>query len=245
LPCLTVPDNRFDTGCAGVFTHAAGVRPAHVLFQQINALPEGADIVTVNGLPVDKNAIKTDFGSIDLGELEYNGNTGRTLVYGSGNVAALGSSAHVVSLGCSMKDGQPLLGVAVSESPLPSSLGFSYAADPPLQFDFDEEQASNPGRLLGSSIIGSDRVADKYGVAGDGVIVAIVDTGTGFANSDMMHSLARDKNGVPIMLDADGQGIVLTRATYIAKVDGAGRVVDGGFSEDNLPENITSWVLCQ
>jgi hypothetical protein len=235
-----------------LITASALVAPAYSLLPESGPLtafsnkslpyPEGADVVTVNGLPVDRNAIKTDFELIDLGELEYNGSPGRTLVYGSGNVAALGNSAHFVGFGGSIENGQPLLGVAVSQSPLPSSLGFSYAPDSPLQFDFNEDQIGSPGRLSGSSIIGSDRVADKYGVTGDGVIVAIVDTGTDFANPDMMHSLARDENGVPMMLDADGQGIVLTRATYIAKTDGAGRVVDGGFTEDNLPGNITSWV---
>jgi hypothetical protein len=206
-----------------------------------HSLPTMHDAITVNGLSVDRSAIKTDFGAIDLGEMKYNGNPGRTLVYGSGNVAALGSSARVVGLGGSMESGQPLLAVAVSDSLLPSSLGFSYAGDSPLQFDFDRDQAGDPGRLSGSSIIGSDWVGDKYGITGDGVTVAIVDTGTDFSNPDMQHALARDENGVPIMLDADGQGIVLTRATYIAKIDGSGRVVDGGFTEDNLPENITSW----
>ena len=216
--------------------------PLTAFFNKSLPYPEGADVVDVNGLPVDRNAVKTDFDFIDLGELEYNGNVGRTLVFGSGNTAALQNSAHVTGLGGSAASGQPLLGVAVSQSPLPQNLGFSYALDSPLQFDFDVDQIGSPGRLSGSSIIGSDRVADEYGVTGEGVTVAVVDTGTDFANPDMMHALARDENGIPIMLDADGQGIVLTRATYIAKFDGAGRVVDGGFDEDNLPENITSWV---
>jgi hypothetical protein len=76
--------------------------------------PGGADMMTVNGLPVDKD-MKTDFDFIDLGQLQYNGNYGRTLVYGSGNVAALGSNARVAGLGGSMQNGQPLLGVAVSQ----------------------------------------------------------------------------------------------------------------------------------
>lgn len=209
--------------------------------QSLPAL-QGADTVTVNGLHIDKGAIRTDFGAIDLGEMKYNSNPGRTLIYGSGNVVALGNSAYVVGIGGSMESAQPLLGVAVSESPLPSSVGFSYAADSALQFDFDGEQADSIGRLSGSSIIGSDRVAAEYGVTGDGVSVAIVDTGTDFSNPDMKHALARDENGVPIMLDADGQGIVLTRATYISKIDGSDRVVNGSYTEDNLPENITSWV---
>jgi len=205
---------------------------------------QGADMVTINGLAVDSNLIKTDFGAIDLGEMKYNSNAGRTLVYGSGHVAALGRNTHVVGLGGSMENGQPFLGVAVSESPLPSHLGFSYAADPPLQFDFNDEQVDNPGRLSGSSIIGSDKVADRYNITGDGVTVAIVDTGTDFSNPDMMHALARDDKGVPIMLDADGQGIVLTRATYIAKIDErSGKVVDAGYTpKSELPENMTSYV---
>src|SRR5437867_5906782 len=107
--------------------------------------PEGADayMVDVNGVQVDKNAIRTDFGPIDLGKLGYNGNVGRTLVYGSGNVAALGNNAHVVGLGGSTANGQPLLGVAVSQSPLPSAPGFSYAADSPLQFDFSADQVDS------------------------------------------------------------------------------------------------------
>jgi subtilisin family serine protease len=202
----------------------------------------GADMITTNPLQFDKNAIRTDFGVIHLGKMEYNGDPGRTLVYGSGNVAALANRAHVVGLGGSMENGQPFMGVAVSQSPPPSNLGFSYAADSRLQFDFGKDQIGGPGRLSGSSIIGSDQVADKYNITGSGVTVAIVDTGTDFSNPDMKHALARDKNGMPIMLDADGQGIVLTRASYIAKTDSSGRVVDGGYTEENLPENITSWV---
>src|SRR6185436_2433997 len=96
---------------------------------------QGTDTVNINGFAIDKNAVKPDFGVINLGELKYNGNPGRALVYGSGNVAALGSSAHVVGLGGSMQNGQPLLGMAVSKTPLPSNLGFTYSADSPLQFD--------------------------------------------------------------------------------------------------------------
>jgi len=203
---------------------------------------EGASPVALNGLPTDNGSIRTDFQFINLGELQYNGEYGRTLVYGAGNAAALGSSARFAGFGGSMENGQPLFGVAVSKSPLPSGLGFSYAPDAPLQFDFSKDQIDSPGRILGSSIIGSDQVAEKYGVTGDDVTVAIVDTGTDFANPDMMDALARDENGVPIMLDADGQGIALTKATYIAKFDVAGRVVNGSFTEDNRPEGTTSWV---
>lgn len=199
---------------------------------------------TINGIVVDRNLIQSDFGYVDLGDVGYNGNLGRTLVYGSGNIAALGRNAHVVGLGGSLQNSQSFLGVAVSSSPLPSNLGFSYAADSPLQFDFNKAQVDSPGRLSGSSIIGSEEVSDKYGFNGTGVTIAIVDTGTDFSNPDMKHALARDDNGIPIMLDADGQGIVLTRAKYIAKIDErSGNIVDAGYTpKSELPENMTSYV---
>jgi hypothetical protein len=203
--------------------------------------PQGADTVNINGFVVDKNAVRPDFGGfVNLGELKYNGNPSRALVYGSGNIAALGGSAHVVGLGGSMQNGQPLLGMAVSKTPLPSNLGFSYSVDSPLQFDSLPEGAADPGRFLGSSIIGSDAVEREYHVDGNGVKVAIVDTGTDFANPDMQDSLARDKDGVPIMLDADGQGIVLTKATYLANIDESGRVRNT--TQSDLPDNMTSFV---
>jgi subtilase family protein len=199
---------------------------------------------TINGIAFDKSMIQSDFGFINLGDLEHNRDLGRTLVYGSGDIQALGRNVHVVGLGGSLQNSHSFLGVAVSSSPLPSNLGFSYAADSPLQFDFDEEQTNSPGRLSGSSIIGSEEVSEKYGINGTGATIAIVDTGTDFSNPDMMHALARDHDGVPIMLDADGQGIVLTRATYIAKIDDrSGKILDAGYTpKSELPGNVTSYV---
>ncbi|HEV8387079.1 MAG TPA: S8 family serine peptidase [Nitrososphaera sp.] len=209
-------------------------------------LPQKGDIINFNGFPVDKNAIRSDFGFINLGDLPYNGKPSRTLVYGSGDTAALASNAHVIGFGGGSQS-QPMLGVAVSESPLPSNLGFSYSADSPLQFDFefpDDQVPFDAGRYSGTSIIGSDKVASKHNVTGNGVRVAVVDTGTDFSNPDMMDSLARDENGVPIMLDADGQGIVLTQAQYIAKIDPVTRkMLDAGYTpKSQLPANMTSWV---
>ena len=209
-------------------------------------LPLDGDTIDFNGFPVDKNSVKSDFGFINFGEMPYNGRHSRTLVYGMGNTAALAGNAHVIGFGGGGPS-QPLLGVAVSQSPLPSNLGFSYSADSPLQFDFEfpEDQAPfDAGRYSGTSIIGSDRVASKHNVTGNGVKVAVVDTGTDFSNPDMMDSLARDENGIPIMLDADGQGIVLTQAQYIAKIDPVSRkMLDAGYTpRSELPANMTSWV---
>lgn len=57
---------------------------------------------------------------------------------------------------------------------------------------------------------------------GKGVNVAIVDTGVDFSNPDMKGTVARDHKNHPVMLDADGQGIVITRAKFFAYVDDDG-----------------------
>ncbi len=224
--------------------------PLTSYLKKAKALLEVSDqVINVNGFPVDRGLITQDFGGIlDLGKMEYNGNPSRTLVYGTGNVAGLSKSGQFIGFGGGAA-GQPLLGISVSQSPLPSNLGFSYSADSPVQFD-QLPPTGNPstpdttGRLSGSSIIGSDIVASKYNITGNGVKVAIIDTGTDFGNPDLMKSLARDEKGIPIMLDADGQGIVLTNATYIAKIDQVTRkMLDAGYTpKSELPEGMTSWV---
>jgi len=40
-----------------------------------------------------------------------------------------------------------------------------------------------------------------------------------FSNPDIQHSLARDELNYPLMLDPDGQGIILTNATFSANID--------------------------
>ncbi|MEP0826626.1 MAG: S8 family serine peptidase, partial [Nitrososphaera sp.] len=221
--------------------YSLGVRESGPLTTLGLQYPQTAHNDDVSGAGSTTNVIRTDFGAINLGKMEYNGNIGRTLIYGAGNSAALGNNVQVVSFG-STENGQQMLGVALSKSPLLPESGFSYIPDSPLQFDFASDEASNPGRLSGSSILKSDKVAEEYGITGEGVTVAIVDSGTDFSNPDMIHSLARDENGIPIMLDADGQGIVFTKATYIATMDGSGRVINGSYTAENPPENYTSWV---
>ena len=68
------------------------------------------------------------------------------------------------------------------------------------------------------NIANSEQVHKLYDVTGKGVTVAVMDTGVDFSNPDIMESLARDDDNNPIMLDADGQGIVLTNATYAANI---------------------------
>lgn len=89
----------------------------------------------------------------------------------------------------------------------------------------------------------SSRASAARGYDGSGVRIAVVDTGVDFSNPDMHHAVARDGSGAPVMLDADGQGIVLTNATFAANIDGDGVVRSfGRAAEEAARENHTSVV---
>lgn len=89
----------------------------------------------------------------------------------------------------------------------------------------------------------SSAASAARGYDGSGVRIAVVDTGVDFSNPDMHHAVARDASGAPIMLDADGQGIVLTNATFAANIDGDGVVRSfGRAGEEAARENHTSVV---
>jgi len=97
------------------------------------------------------------------------------------------------------------------------SQGYNVIEDSKLDFHTSDDiilDASKIGEITGSSI-----VKKKYNASGNGTVIAIVDTGVDFSNPDIQHSLARDKFNHPIMLDPDGQGIVLTNSTFFAYVD--------------------------
>ena len=70
-----------------------------------------------------------------------------------------------------------------------------------------------------ANIANSERVHELYNITGKNVTIAIIDTGVDFSNPDMQHSLARDSENIPIMLDPDGQGLILTNATFVANID--------------------------
>ncbi len=110
--------------------------------------------------------------------------------------------------------------VSVLSETLASSLitqGYYVVEDFKLDFHASDEiqDASRIG-----SITGSDLAKTKYNSSGNGTVIAIVDTGVDFSNPDIQHSLARDEtNNHPIMFDPDGQGIILTNATFFAYID--------------------------
>ena len=97
------------------------------------------------------------------------------------------------------------------------SQGYYVIEDTKLDFHLSDNVISDSSRI--GEITGSSIAKKKYDASGNGTIIAIVDTGVDFSNPDVQHSLARDKINHPIMLDPDGQGIVLTNATFFAYID--------------------------
>src|SRR3989338_10892195 len=102
----------------------------------------------------------------------------------------------------------------------------------------NKQEKIDEGSRIGE-IVGSEYVHQNYNYTGKGIKIAVVDTGVDFSNPDISHSLARDENNYPIMLDADGQGIILTNATFIANIDKYGILRN---YTKHLPENVTSSV---
>jgi subtilisin family serine protease len=97
------------------------------------------------------------------------------------------------------------------------SQGYNVIEDSKLDYHISDDVISDASRI--GEITGSSIVKKKYDASGNGTVIAIVDTGVDFSNPDIQHSLARDKLNHPIMLDPDGQGIVLTNATFFAYID--------------------------
>ena len=115
-----------------------------------------------------------------------------------------------------------------------SAQGYYIIEDSRLDFHSEILDASRIGKITGS-----EQAKINYSSTGNGTIIAVVDTGVDFSNPDIQHSLARDKANYPIMLDADGQGLVLTGTTFLAKIDKYDMVRNQILP---LPKNVTSSV---
>ncbi|MEM3077690.1 MAG: S8 family serine peptidase [Candidatus Nitrosotenuis sp.] len=103
-----------------------------------------------------------------------------------------------------------------------SQKGYYIIKDFPLEFHANQTLFSQMDQIREAT--GAELAQIKYNYTGAGITIAIVDTGVDFSNPDVRHSLARDKNNFPIMLDPDGQGLVITNATFIAKINKFGQL---------------------
>lgn len=105
------------------------------------------------------------------------------------------------------------------ESAVPGLLSRGYHVIEDFELDFHQAGAAPADASRIGQLTGAAAAAAKYGVTGSGITVGIVDTGVDFSNPDIRQSLARDRFNHPLMLDPDGQGIVITNSTFFAFVD--------------------------
>ena len=176
-------------------------------------------------------------GIVWFGEGAWEGSQAHTryIVYGPGNGDHVPQAADSTSY--IMKAGSGFVSVGVfSEEERTSMKNAGYNIIPDIRLEFDGFAGDATG--LGD-ITGSGHVLDTIGYGGSGVTVGVFDTGVDFSNTDIRGALARDGLNRPVMLDADGQGIVLTNATFVADIDRFGKVRN--YTGD-IPENATSRV---
>ncbi len=146
----------------------------------------------------------------------------RYLIFGSNSL--LDNNLHDNSL-YAIKSDHGFFSVSVLSPESASNLvsqGYTVIEDSQLDFHLSEKiipDASRIGEITGSSI-----AMQQYNASGNDIIIAIVDTGVDFSNPDIQHSLARDELNYPMMLDPDGQGIILTNATFTAFINEYGEL---------------------
>jgi len=115
------------------------------------------------------------------------------------------------------------------------SQGYYVIEDSKLDFHQTDQIIPDVSRI--GDITGSSAVKQKYNSTGNDIVIAIVDTGVDFSNPDIQHSLARDEFNHPLMLDPDGQGIILTNSTFYANISQYGIIQN---NTKPLSENYTS-----
>ncbi|MBC8251441.1 MAG: S8 family serine peptidase [Candidatus Nitrosopelagicus sp.] len=148
----------------------------------------------------------------------------RYLIFGKGSSSELGN----IERNYSVSSSNGFFSIAILPENTISifqSKGFHVIEDFQLDFHSKYISKNNIDKLSTiGNIANSERVHSLYNVTGNDVKIAIIDTGVDFSNPDMQHSLARDDENIPIMLDADGQGIILTNATFAANIDEYGTI---------------------
>ena len=121
-----------------------------------------------------------------------------------------------------------------------SASGYHVIEDFPLDFHskYAAYDAISKHTQIGN-IAQSMKVHDLYNTTGRGITIAIVDTGVDFSNPDIRESLLRDEDNKPVMLDADGQGLVITNSTFAAKISDLG--ILRNYTKE-IPKDVTSTV---
>ena len=209
-----------------------------ILFNQSSyGFMEGSEVTTFSNFDIEGT---TEIITIDLPRQENLEK--RYLVYGSGSMSSAYGDTKDIVYGINSDKGFFSVGILTeNEASKLKSNGYQVIED--FALDFHTKYVSTNAITKTSqfgNIANSEQVHDLYDVTGKGVTIAVMDTGVDFSNPDIMESLARDDDNNPIMLDADGQGLVLTNATYAANIK-YGNVIN--FTKtDLLQVNATSHV---
>ena len=162
--------------------------------------------------------LESDLISTNIHEMQNN--VKRYLVFGPGSFHDAYTQTKNLVYGVDSDNGFFSVGVFnQSHANKLSASGYHVIEDFPLDFHskYSTYNAISKHTQLGN-IAESGKVHSLYNKTGNGIIVAIVDTGVDFSNPDIRESLLRDEDNKPVMLDADGQGLVITNSTFAAKI---------------------------
>ena len=168
---------------------------------------------------IDRDKIQFNSGIVDVDSLFFSENDfKRYLIFGSNQYHDSSSILSNSIYGINSDHGFFYV-ATLSEKNATNliSQGYHVVEDFQLDFHSDNDDILDVSRI--PQITKSDLAEKNYGVTGNGTTIAIVDTGVDFSNLDVQHSLARDEKNHPIMLDPDGQGIILTNSTFFAFID--------------------------
>ena len=162
----------------------------------------------------------------------------RYLIFGKGSLSEINSFVQTPYSISSSNGFFSIIAIPENTLSIFQSKGFHIIEDFQLDFHSKYVTKNNVSQISTiGNIANSERVHNLYNVTGNDVTIAIIDTGVDFSNPDMQHALARDNKNFPIMLDPDGQGLILTNATFAANIDQYGTIKN--FTKSSL-HNTTS-----
>ncbi|MDE1829893.1 MAG: S8 family serine peptidase, partial [Thaumarchaeota archaeon] len=190
--------------------------------------------------PMQTHNVLQTSGLITFQPTSYENIAKRYLVFGSGTISDISQRSNNLIYGFDSDHGSFAVGLFnPNEISSLKLAGYDVIEDVPLEFD-SVSTGSTPSDVSRiDDILGSSKVIQQYNYTGDGIKIGIVDTGTDFSNPDVKNSLARDKNNIPIMVDVDGQGLVLTNATFVAQINNNGVIQN---YTHPIPKNVTGSV---
>ncbi len=200
----------------------------------------GGDMIDNNSYIQNQQTLNLESDIIKFNETHDDQKFKRYLIFGQGSVPELGTSNIHEYTVTSSNGFFSIVTIPEPNISIFQSKGFHVIEDFQLDFFSNYMSRDNITKLTTIGNLANSIDTHKiYNVTGTGVTIAIIDTGVDFSNPDMRHSLARDDDNKPIMLDPDGQGIVLTNATFAAKIDKYGTMKN---FTDSTSYNTTSKV---